>query len=66
MHYDSKTGSLTIGARSGSFPGMTAKRTFKVRWIKDGGRAPADLDAPTDVTIEYDGAAVTVPGGLVP
>jgi alpha-D-xyloside xylohydrolase len=63
VRYDATTGSLTIGARSGNFPGMTEQRTFKVRWIKDGGRAPSDLDAPADATVEYKGAEVTLPGG---
>jgi alpha-D-xyloside xylohydrolase len=63
VRYDASTGSLTMGARSGSFPGMTEQRTFKVRWIKDGGRSPSDLDAPADATVEYKGVEVTVPGG---
>ncbi len=53
-------GTLTIGARTGSYPGMPEERTFKVRWIKPGAKAPADLDAATDVSVEYKGAAVTV------
>ncbi len=42
---------------------MTAcprERTFRIRWIKDGGKAPADLDAPADMTVEYKGAEVMV------
>ena len=30
---------------SGSYAGMPKERTFKVRWIKPGGKAPSDLDA---------------------
>ena len=62
LSYDSAKGTLTIGARSGSYPGMTEERTFRVRWIKEGGKAPADLDAPADATVEYNGAEVTVGG----
>ena len=62
LRYDAAKGSLTIGARSGSFPGMAAERTFKVRWIKAGGKPPADVDAPADATVEYKGAEVTVGG----
>jgi alpha-D-xyloside xylohydrolase len=60
MRYDAGKGTLTIGARSGSYPGMAGERTFKVRWIKAGARAPADLDAASDATVEYKGAEVTV------
>ena len=40
-------------------PGMPEERTIKVRWIKAGGKAPADLDAAADATVEYKGAEVT-------
>ena len=62
LRYDAAKGTLTIGARSGSYPGMPEKRTFKVRWIKAGAKAPADLDAAADATVEYKGAEVAVPG----
>ena len=60
MRYDDATGTLTIGARAGSFPGMPETRTFNVRWIKAGAKAPADLDAAADASVEYKGAEVTV------
>jgi alpha-D-xyloside xylohydrolase len=60
IRYDSAQETLTIGARSGSYPGMAAQRTFKVRWIKSGGKPPADLDAAADATVEYKGAEVNV------
>jgi alpha-D-xyloside xylohydrolase len=62
LRYDAAKGTLTIGARSGSYPGMAEERTFKVRWIKPGAKAPADLDAAADATVEYKGAEVTVGG----
>jgi alpha-D-xyloside xylohydrolase len=61
LRYDSAQETLTIGARSGSYPGMTAHRTFKVRWIKAGSKPPSELDAAADATVEYKGAEVTVP-----
>jgi len=61
LRYDTARGTLTIGARSGSYAGMPEARTFKVRWIKAGGTAPANLDAPADATVEYKGSEVTVP-----
>jgi alpha-D-xyloside xylohydrolase len=60
LRFDSAKGTLTIGARSGSYPGMAEQRTIKVRWIKAGGKAPSDLDAAADATVEYKGAEVTL------
>jgi alpha-D-xyloside xylohydrolase len=60
LRYDAAKGTLTIGARQGSYKGMPEKRTFKVRWIRDGAKAPADLDAAADATVEYNGAELTV------
>ncbi len=51
LKYDAARGTLTIGVRAGSYQGMPEKRTFKVRWIKDGAKAPADLDAAADATV---------------
>ena len=39
---------------------MPEERTFNVRWIKEGGKPPAELDAAADATVEYKGAEVTV------
>jgi len=55
-----KDGKLTIGARTGSFPGMPEERTIKVRWIKAGAKPPSDLDAAADATVSYKGAEITV------
>ena len=60
LRYDAAKGTLTIGARVGQLSGMPEERTFKVRWIKAGGKAPADLDAAADATVEYKGAEVSV------
>ena len=60
LHYDAAKGALTIGARTGDYPGMAKERVFNVRWIKTGSRSPADLDAKPDATVAYKGAAVTV------
>ena len=62
LRFDAATGKLSIGARSGSYPGMPEERTFKVRWIKDGAKAPSDLDAKSDATVAYKGAEIMVPG----
>jgi alpha-D-xyloside xylohydrolase len=62
LRYDAANGTLVIGARAGSYKGMPAKRTFHVRWIRDGAKAPAELDAKADASVEYQGAEVTVGG----
>jgi alpha-D-xyloside xylohydrolase len=60
MRYDAARRMLTIGARSGSFEGMAEERTFRVRWIREGGKAPSELDAATDITVAYQGAEVLI------
>ncbi|WP_443750312.1 TIM-barrel domain-containing protein [Asticcacaulis solisilvae] len=59
LSYNDKTGTLTIGARTGSYPGMVAKRTFRVRFIKAGTSTSGAFDAK-DAEVAYDGALVTV------
>ena len=56
--YDDTTGTLSIGARSGSFLHMLRNRTFKVRWIS-GPTDPVNFDAKPDTTVEYSGQPVT-------
>lgn len=51
--YDEATGELTIGERQGEFPGMAAERTFRVEWIKKGGK-------PTFSVVEYNGSKAIV------
>jgi alpha-D-xyloside xylohydrolase len=60
LRYDEAKGTLIIGARSGTYAGMPEARTFKVRWIKAGAKAPAELDAAADASVEYRGSEVTV------
>lgn len=56
--YDDATGTLTIGARQGSYKGMIANRQIIVRWMKEGsGIDGADgLSAP----LAYAGRTLTV------
>jgi alpha-D-xyloside xylohydrolase len=58
MRYDDKTGVLTIGERSGSFKGMVANRTFRVRFITPG-TATTKFDEFSK-EVAYNGSAVTV------
>ncbi len=59
LTYDESTGTLTVGARSGGFPQMPPKRTFKVRWIS-GPTDATKFDAQPDATVEYAGQPITV------
>jgi len=57
--YDRATGTLTIGPRSGEFPGMPQSRAFLIRWMSPQARPGVDFTAPADI-VEYSGAAVQV------
>lgn len=60
LHWDQARGVLSIGARQGQWPGMPAKRTFKVRFV-DGPRADAGaLEPATDASVTYTGKPVEV------
>lgn len=60
LAWDEATGTLSIGDRSGAYPGMAATRTIHVRFIDGTGAAPWDVDAPPHRTLQYDGQAVSV------
>jgi alpha-D-xyloside xylohydrolase len=51
---------LTIGERTGNFPGMLEKRTFRVVWVRDGHGSGIDPEGKPDKVISYDGKQVTV------
>lgn len=57
LHYDEATRTLTIGRRMGSYQGMAAARTIRVRWMTPGRKL--DLDA-ADETLTYTGTAVAL------
>lgn len=58
IRYDDATGTLTVGEREGSFPGMPATRVFHVRWISPGESRAADFDTAPDASLEYSGQVV--------
>lgn len=58
LRYDDASGTLTVGARVGSFPGMLATRTLNVRWISPGEAAAGNLDAMPDASQEYSGQPI--------
>jgi alpha-D-xyloside xylohydrolase len=59
LSYDDRTGTLTIGARAGQYKGMPVKREFRVRVLRPGSAAAADLDA-FDKAVSYEGKPVSV------
>ncbi|MEO8180373.1 MAG: TIM-barrel domain-containing protein [Deltaproteobacteria bacterium] len=58
IRYDDASGTLSIGARSGSFPGLVARRTFNVRWISPGEAEAGNLDAAPDASQDYSGQPI--------
>jgi alpha-D-xyloside xylohydrolase len=60
LSFDRAAGTLTIGQRSGEFPGMQHTRTFRIRWMSPQARPGDDFTAPADATVVYSGAPVRV------
>ena len=60
LSYDGRAGTLTIGQRSGEFPGMQKKRRFQIRWMSPQARPGDDFAAAADATVDYSGAAIEV------
>lgn len=58
--WDDTAKTLTIGARTGSFPGMLAQRTFRVVFVSPLHGAGLASTATPDVLVTYTGAATTV------
>jgi alpha-D-xyloside xylohydrolase len=54
-----KNGVLTIGARTGQYKGMVAKRQFKVRFIEPGVSSTDNFEA-ADKVVSYEGKTITV------
>ena len=60
VHWDDKAETLTIGNRSGSFPGMLEHRSFRIVSVMNGRGTGISSSAEADVTVEYDGKATSV------
>ncbi len=58
--YDEESRSLTVGARTGEFPGMLAERTFEVVWVDKDNPIAFNLDTPADITVPYDGQEIVI------
>ena len=51
---------LSIGARSGTFPGLLAKRTLKLALVRPAHGAGDEPSSNVDRSVVYDGRAVQV------
>ena len=59
IRWDDKSGTLTIGARTGGYDGMAAKRSISVRFYGRTAAAP-DFGANPARSVIYDGRPVTI------
>ncbi len=55
VRWDDKARTLTLGARQGSYPGMPARRTFRIVWMK-----PGHAENPQSNEVRYDGSQLTL------
>jgi alpha-D-xyloside xylohydrolase len=60
VHWDDKAGTLTIGDRHGSFPGMLEHRSFRIVSVMNGRGTGISPSAEADATVEYDGKTTSV------
>jgi alpha-D-xyloside xylohydrolase len=60
IHWDDRSGVLTIGNRRGRFPGMLEHRTFRVVIVKDGRGTGIESSSDPDRTIAYEGKTVSM------
>ena len=61
LQWDEAKGALTIGARTGSFPGMLAKRQLRVVFVSKDAAVPHSAAPAAASTVVYDGKAVVIP-----
>jgi hypothetical protein len=59
MTYSNSTGKITIGARSGSFTGMLANRTFNIVFVTSGHGIGDTVTTNPDCVISYNGTPVS-------
>ena len=58
--WDDTAQTLTIGARTGSFTGMLASRTFNIVWVGSSHGAGLSVTSTADQVVTYNGAQVVV------
>lgn len=60
FHWDDARHTLTIGARTGQFPGMLERRTFQIVYVKDNHGIGIGLEDRPDKVVQYSGEQITV------
>jgi len=60
FHWDDARQALTIGDRRGQFPGMLARRTFQVVFVKDNHGDGIEPSATPDRVVHYSGKQMVV------
>jgi alpha-D-xyloside xylohydrolase len=60
LAWDEAKGTLTVGPRSGSFPGMLAKRQLRVVFVAKDAPVPHSATPAPAATVAYDGREVVV------
>lgn len=60
IRWNERSGTLTVGRREGSFPGMAGRREVRVRWYRPGRPRAFDPDADPDATLVYTGAQIVL------
>jgi len=60
LHWDDASSTLTIGARTGSYPGMPQQRTFRVVLVSGNHGVGSQVSTSADREIHYDGKSVSV------
>ncbi len=64
LSWDDAAKKLTIGARRGSFPGMTVAHSFHIVWVGESHGTGVEPTPSADVTVDYDGTEVVVAAPL--
>ncbi len=60
IDWNDATQALTLGARSGSYPGMPAQRTFNIIFVRPNHGVGGAITSDPDRAVTYTGAAVTI------
>jgi alpha-D-xyloside xylohydrolase len=58
--YNEASGTLTIGDRKGSYPGMIAQRIIRIKAFSKASAKPFDLLAPADKEVVYEGKKLAI------
>ena len=60
VDWNESTKTLTLGARSGSYPGMPEQRKFNIVFVGADHGAGGEVTAMADRSVDYSGSAVTI------